>query len=157
MKVKYESNKCPHCGATVGINGSASYFYGSPVRTCGQCKNNYIDKSYHEIEIDGIREEDLSSKAGLRSVMLIALIAAFLVLGNVYLISRGRVRVGLLLLALLSLILFVYSIVDAVKIKTGKKKKELEAERQASVARLQNPEYARLLAELGYKVPEKYL
>jgi len=152
MKIRYQTGQCPNCGATISIGISNSHNYGSPLQTCPKCSKIYVDKTFHEIEIEGIRECDVSTK-GSAGLMVGSAIAAIVSLLLFSFISH----LGLIVVFLFSVIAFVYTIVDAIKIKSGKAKAELEAERQKSIQRLQNKEYAHAMKQLGYNVPEKYL
>ena len=149
---------CPHCGKEVFKGTNGAWLFGSPIQTCKACGGRYLNKFYHEIEIDGIPESALSTKDNGKMLLFTALAAAVLLLINIYTItSFGWYKTGLVIAFLLALVFFVGILVDTIKIKSGKKQKELEKERQASVERLQNREYALLLQKMGYSVPEKYL
>lgn len=158
IKIPYQDGKCPHCGASLGSVVKDAYIYGSLIRNCTKCKNPYLDKRYHEIEIDGIREGDLSTKGNGKMILgcLVAAIVLF-ALNAFTILTLGRIYTAIFLMFLLFVFFFFAMIVETVKVKSGKKEKELEVERHVSVKRLQNKEYAHILLELGYKVPEKYL
>jgi len=156
-RIPQRTEKCPHCGKDLGKYINA-HLYGSPIQTCDHCKQQHLDPRYHEIAIDGIRPEDLSAK-GNGKVFFIAL-ALFVVsvAANVfYYINLSRIKPAALFAMLLFLAMLIFSVVDTIRIKTGAKQKAMEKERLASIERLQNPEYARLLAEIGYNIPEEYL
>ena len=149
---------CPHCNKEAWRGPENAWLFGSPIQECKSCKGRYLNRAYHEIEIDGIPETELSAKGNGKLLLITALAAAVLLLINIYTItSFGWYKPGLIVAFLLALVFFVGIIVDTVKIKSGKKLKELERERQASAQRLQDKEYARLLQKMGYSVPEKYL
>lgn len=158
MKIQYQTVKCTNCGSTLSINAPGSaYFYGSPIRSCPKCGRQYLDKNYHEIEIDGIQKTDISNKGA--AGLLIGSLAAAVIFGVLFIffLSRGRLHFGTLIATVISLLIFIFGLVDAIKIKSGSKQKELEKEHQQSILRLQNKEYAHTLKKLGYQVPEKYL
>jgi len=80
MKIKYPASQCPHCGRPISISVSGDCNSGSPLQAYAHCGKFYPDKSFHEIEIDGIRESDLSIKrSGGRLVgSLLAVAISFL-------------------------------------------------------------------------------
>ena len=149
---------CPHCGKEAWRGVENAWQFGSPIQQCKSCGGRYLNRAFHEIEIDGIPETELSTKGNGKLLLFTALAAAVLLLINIYTItSFGWYKPALVIAFLLALVFFVGIIVDTIKIKSGKKQKELEKERQASVQRLQDKEYAQLLQKMGYSVPEKYL
>ena len=162
MATTQQGIKCPKCGNELkAVAAGKAYLYGSPIRQCAKCAQPYVDRNYHEIEIDGIREEDLSAKKslGLTLFCLVGLavcIGCWILLKNAsgFIVkSPAAFIVGTLLFG----IGFFAMLIDTFKILTGSKKKQLEKERQASIQRLSNQEYALKLQKLGYQVPEKYL
>ncbi|MBR2048857.1 MAG: hypothetical protein IJ960_09720 [Oscillospiraceae bacterium] len=157
-KITYQTSSCPSCGATLEISmpGSA-YLYGSPIRQCPSCGNSYWDQNYHEIAVEGIREADVTVKNFGQNLFgsLVATVICGGLLG--FFLNRGRLHIGLLIVTAFFALFFVYTIVNAIKIKSGSKQKELERERQESIRRLQDREYAWMLKNIGYPVPEQYL
>lgn len=156
--IPQENGKCPHCGADIEGTYKNVYIYGSPIRTCKKCKKQYWNKRYHEIAIDGIRPEDLSTKGNGKMILGTLIASIVLIALNVVSYSmRGRVFKALLVGAVLAVIFFFGMIIETIKVKSGKKAKELEKKRQESCQRLQNREYADALVQLGYQVPVEYL
>ena len=162
MAATREVFRCSNCGSELRMAApDKTHHYGSPIRQCAKCAQVYVDWNYHEIEIDGIREEDLSAKKSLGLTLfclvgLVVCIGGWILLENAsgFLVkSPAAFIVGILLFG----IGFVAMVGDTLKILTGAKKKELEKERQASVRRLSDREYVLKLQKLGYTVPEKYL
>ena len=154
--------KCPKCGAELKMVAQGkAHFYGSPIRQCAKCALVYVDRNYHEIEIEGIREEDLSVKKSLGLTLfclvgLVACIGGWILLSN----STGfivRSPAAFIVGALIFGIGFFAMIGDTLKILTGAKKKQLEKEREASAQRLSDRVYVLKLQKLGYEIPEKYL
>ena len=162
MATTQQAFKCPKCGAELKmvVSGKA-HFYGSPIRQCAKCAQVYVDRNYHEIEIEGIRAEDLSAKKSL-GLTLFCLIGLVVCIGGWILLSNSSgfivkspapFIVGILLFG----IGFIAMIGDTLKILTGAKKKQLEKEREASAQRLSDRAYVQKLQKLGYEIPEKYL
>lgn len=158
MSLPIYKGKCQNCGREEGGYVDRQWYYGSPVRQCKKCGFTYLDKRYHEIETDGCEPDALSVKrsaivsaAGLAAAVLGAAITA----AEIHL--SGKYHLSMVFIALIGLALVIFGIVDAVRIKTGLKAKKLEKLRTESEERLKNREYAQLLKENGYNVPEKYL
>lgn len=157
VTIPIRTSSCPHCGGPLTPHADDDYLYGSPIQTCPKCGKQYLDKHYHEAEIDGFHEADVSNKAVGKEVLIFGACALVLGLLNVLSFSTGRIRPALLLFFILAVVVLFSSLKKAAKVVTGVRKKELEKERQASALRLQDKTYAFTLKELGYTVPEKYL
>ena len=157
IKAPYQPGRCPHCGAKTGSNRTDVYLYGSPIRTCEKCKEKYLNACYHEIEVDGFSQKDVSVEANKKNVRnaLILLAAAVAVNALFYLLDRYT-WIYLLFLAI-GVFYLISTLSDAAKVKNGAHKQKLEQEQQASIQRLSDHQYARQLKALGYDVPEKYL
>ena len=157
IKRIYQPGKCPHCGGKVGFARTDAYLYGSPIRTCPGCKQQYLNPNFHEIEVDGCWNGDTSleeSRKGVRNGLLLILAAAAL---NVLFYVLNRASWIYLLFMGMGVVYFIMMLKDYWKVKKGIRQQELDKERLASRQRLQDSEYAKLLQELGYEVPEEYL
>lgn len=154
--------KCPQCSTALKVTAPGkAYFYGSPIRQCPKCAYSYLDRNYHEIEIDGIREADLSVKQSLK-LTLFCLVGLVVCIAGWYFLNKAsgplvKLPTAFIIGALLFGIGFFVLLADMLKILTGTKKKQLENERQASAKRLSDRDYALKLQNLGYQIPEKYL
>lgn len=156
--VPKKQGECPHCGNNTGAKLGRAYLYGTPVRTCPKCSGKYLETCYHEVEIDGFRESDVSRKASRKDVFIsLAVMLLMLALNGAMYALGGRIFKAILLFGILSVVYFFSCVRSFWKVCSGKMTKELEKERLASQKRLENREYAHMLLELGYKVPEKYL
>lgn len=157
IKEPYRPGYCPNCGAKYGDNRTDIYRYGSPVRTCAKCKGQYLNKCYHEAEIDGFSDADVSVEASKKNIrnalMMIGIMAAV----NVLFYVMQRHSWIYLLFVGLGVVYLLVSVKDYITVKNGTRQQALEQERLASVERLSDPEYACLLKELGYDVPRQYL
>lgn len=157
IKEPYRPGYCPHCGAKLANNRTDLYLYGSPVRTCEKCKGQYWNKCYHEAEIDGYCDADVSVDAGKKNVRnAVILLLAALALNVLFYVLERHSWIYLLFVGL-GVVYFLIALKDFIKVKKGTRQQELEKERLASAARLSDPVYAQTLKELGYNVPEKYL
>lgn len=157
VRVPIVTNYCPHCNGSIPPHADDDYLYGSPIQTCPHCSNQYLDKHYHEAEIEGFHESDTSTKAAGKDTMAYGAVTLVMALLNLLFFFLNRVSLVLLGILVVLACLFFSSLKKSAKVLTGIRKKELDKERLASQTRLANRDYARTLKELGYAVPEKYL
>ena len=144
--------KCPSCGADVLKE------YSSPIRTCKKCGQQYHDKRFKELAISGIPEKNLSYKQSLIMAALGVICVLVFGIPTYFSITRsGYYYTGVVAMLITGFIMLIMSIIDAVTIKTGIKKKGYEKKLALSEERLSNRAYAQQLADLGYNVPDKYL
>lgn len=157
MKVKVPAFKCPHCGNDLGVAMDA-YLYGSPFRVCSKCKNSYVDKRYHEIAIEGIRQEDsnptdadkkVNRKTGSLAILLgLGLFALFIII-----LFFGWIFYPLPIFGILSIGVGISAFKNNSKKKLEKTRRTLEFEKQQSFLRMQNPQYVEQLRAIGYDIP----
>ena len=159
MSLPIYRGKCMNCGKEA-LTGylERQWNYGSPVRQCKKCGFAYLDRRYHEIEVEGFEPDALSVKrSGLAILLGLAAVigGALFIAGEIYM--SGYYHTGAVTIAFIGTVLIGWGIIDIIRIKTGLKAKKLEKLRLESEARLSDKNYARLLAEQGYNVPQKYL
>ena len=156
--IKSTYGKCPSCGKEISGYNPASRDYGSPIRTCRSCGQQYLDSRYIELAVEPPSPRDLSASAGLKIALIGLAMLAVSGVFTLYTINiRGYYYRKVMLVAVLSIVMIVFGIVDSVRTKTGAKQKSLDRKRAESEQRLMDREYARQLAALGYNVPDKYL
>lgn len=160
MTIKQAHGVCPHCGASiVGVNSNPNMvLYGSVVRKCQKCKEQYLDTRYQEYAITGIPENELSVMYDLKRIGILAVF--FIISTVINLINirhEGKYYIMLAVISVTSPLGIIAMIIDMIRIKTGAKGRKLEKKRLESVARLQDPDYAMTLYEVGYPVPAEYL
>ncbi|MDE7390826.1 MAG: hypothetical protein K2M82_07800 [Lachnospiraceae bacterium] len=157
---------CPYCGAEVKDYRQYGWEYGSPIRKCEKCGNDYLNKTYHEIAVEGIDPDTLNVKKSVSGMLvglaiMIGAIVLTLVLTWATVSIANRYYIQIIGIgAVLTVIGFLFAacmLVDVLKIKTGAKERKLNSLREESAQRLQNKEYAKALADLGYSIPEEYL
>lgn len=157
-KILPTDGSCPHCGKKFSDYNAESCDYGTPVRKCSSCGGAYLDRRYHEMAVDGYPQSGFDCKVSIKT-MLFGLV--FLLIALAYtaytMHFRGYYSVKIVCTAVLAAVVMVVGIIDLISIKTGIKMKRFEKKMAESEKRLENPEYAQILAELGYSVPEKYL
>ena len=150
--------KCPYCGKIVATRAANQYRYGSPLKNCRFCKENYLDPFFHELAAEPPAPNVFDIKQKLFGMALFAGIFVFcfafywfeVTYMNIYHVMFPALMVG----TALGEIGFV---IEIILIKTGFKERRTERLRKESEERLKNPVYARELARLGYPVPREYL
>ncbi len=149
------SGKCPYCEKAISGYSSAARDYGTPIRNCNQ---QYLDNRFIELAVEEPAPRDLSASTGLK-VALFGAAGLIISVGFTLftLFSRGEYYPKMILVSVMSVILIIYGIVDAIRVKTGVKMKSLDRKRDESEQRFMDKAYAYQLRELGYDVPEKYL
>ncbi len=150
--------KCPHCGREGFAYVERQWYQGSPVRQCKRCRQTYLDKRYHEVAVEGFEPGSLSVKnsgfmigAGIIDTVLFGLIH----IGEKRLFSSYHL--SFVFIAIIGLLLIVMGVIDFIRIVTGLKAKKQKKVLEQSEKRLMDKNYAKLLAQQGYEVPEKYL
>lgn len=149
---------CPNCGKKFFNRNSNSFYYGSPIRFCQKCKGAYVDKSYHEIAVEGFPPTEVNVKTGLKTALvglIMTVVCAGIFITEIKYSSRYH-RV-FPVMAVMGIVLVIVGIIDSIRVKTGSKAKAMEKLRQESIQRMKDPNYALQLKELGYNVPEEFL
>ena len=155
MKVSHF--KCPHCGNDLGTAVNL-YLYGSPLKVCDKCKQTYVDSRYHEIAIEGIRQEDINPtkedkkenrKGGFKAILLgLGCIALFILI-----LYFGYIAYMLPVIGVFFLVGGICGMTKDGKKSLEKKRQELEIERQQSMLRMQDLRYVEQLRAAGYSIP----
>lgn len=145
---------CPHCSNNLGAAVDA-YMYGSPLRRCNRCKNPYLDTRYHEIAIEGIRQEDLnphdvSMEADKKAANKIIWIGVGMLVAFVLILFTGWIVFPLPIFGVIGIVRGIAAKKETAKTGTMKTVQALEMERQQSFARMQNPAYVEQLRAMGY-------
>lgn len=157
-QIPFTNGSCPNCGKKLSNYNPNSYLYGSPIRYCKKCKGAYVDRNYHEIAVDGFPKEEMKASAGLKTALIgliVSVVAAGIFLCEIMFSEYYHTIFPIL--AVMGIVMIVMGIVDSIRVKSGAKAGSMEKLRQESIGRLQNPQYAMQLAELGYNVPQQYL
>lgn len=152
--MKIPTFRCPHCNNDLGFAMDA-YLYGSPLRQCNKCKKTYVDNRYHEIAIEGIRQEDINpteadkqshKKSGSKAIWIgVGMIALFVII-----LFTGWIVFPLPIFGVISIISGISAKKGDSKKELEKTRKALEIERQQSILRMQNPQYVEQLRAMGY-------
>ena len=156
MAMKTLVKNCPFCKKVVEQRAYASWgrkpseqdkwLFGTPLKLCPHCGKLFIDSDRQELAITEPRRQDMAvvSPASLRLALMGVVLGMLLLLGNLKVLAYIAFGVALATL-----------VADAALYPTRQKK--LEAERLASEQRLSDPDYARVLKNAGYDIPERYL
>lgn len=149
--------RCPNCNKNIGTIED-DYLYGSPLRTCPKCRKIYHDPRFHEIALEGIRQNDINPDSEF--------IAKKRKSGILTILGGIGVMVAFIVLIFLGWLFYFFPVISVMLIAGGintlsetgegaieKKRLALESERQLSLARMQNPVYRDQLRSLGYNVP----
>ena len=149
---------CRNCGRKVDTFAVGNYRYGSPVRTCPECKTEYVNPAVHEIEVDGIAPDAFNMRLIFAGLFMGV---AFFVIGAVIhyfeVTTQNYYHLVPIAIMIISAIVVFYALGNILFIKTGIKDRWTESKRSQSAERMSNPDYALKLKEFGYNVPEKYL
>lgn len=156
MAIKTITKTCPFCKKVYEqrsfnargkvVTDEERWLFGSPLRMCPNCKQLFIDKDMQELAITGPRKQDSAIiTPGSRKLALMGVILGVLMyVAGLHIFGYITGGVGV-----------ACGIADLAFYPTRLKK--LERERQASEKRLSDPNYARMLKNAGYSIPEKYL
>ncbi|MCR5599176.1 MAG: hypothetical protein K6G33_00315 [Ruminococcus sp.] len=157
-QIKPTNGNCPDCGKPISGYNASSRDYGSPIKTCKCCGQQYLDRRYIELAVEPPDPSDLSAATGLK--MALIGLGMFAVSGGFTLFTihfRGYYYRKMAFVAIASIVVMLFGIIDSIRTKTGAKQKSLDKKREASEQRLMDRAYAQQLADLGYNVPDKYL
>lgn len=150
---------CPYCGKQIYYHyNEREWKYGNPIKTCGNCKKEYIDKRFHEIAVEGIEPNALSLKAnGKKALIMLLFFALCFLIHYAEVTFSNRYHPIVAFMMIIEVVCLIALAADSIMIKIGAKEKKLEKLREESVQRIYDRSYAQKLADLGYSVPEKYL
>lgn len=159
--MEYVKIKCAHCGKKLLTYDQGSMIrYKSPVKNCKKCGARYADPRCHEMAIEGIPAGTFSTFSYIAMIV----IGALILYRGIYLFKRYQLGVPDAMQWLLptifvigGMVMVVGGIVEIIMIKTGWKTKKYARLLQESEQRLSDKNYAHVLKDLGYGVPEKYL
>lgn len=153
----YTSTSCPHCGKVVTLwDSKKTIFFGSPIRICPKCSQRFIDKRYQEPALS--RDYKLPVRGLSTSNIVILIILALLFVLGVFLfvVVDSSLGIGWMSLSGFCFIAMIFSVIWD-NAHFDKLLRKAQEELHASQLRIESFEYACLLKQLGYSVPEKYL
>ncbi|MDD6492259.1 MAG: hypothetical protein PUG54_08580 [Firmicutes bacterium] len=155
MEMNFIEGTCPKCGAKTREQCN-TWVYGSPIRTCGSCKTEYLDKRWREVAIDGFDPRSNNSSFYLKGFFGFLLFTLLCGAWLFWEIRHGRAYpsklLGCVLVGTLATLLcgFLY-----LRIKLGFEARNNAKFLEESKQRLQNPNYVRKLIAYGYDISEE--
>lgn len=160
-KMKRYEIRCKNCGKKLlTYSKGCSVQYKSPVKICRKCGTMYADPRCHEIALDGIPPDTFS----VRSNAVFAIIGALILYRGIYLFGKYQLGVPNKMQWMLPSVFViwgaataVWGIAEIILIVSGMKKRKFDALKRESEERLNDKNYAAVLRNLGYEIPEKYL
>lgn len=152
---------CSGCGKRLLTYSKTSRIrYKSPISSCKHCGAVYADPRCRELAVEGLLPDTFSINPRLIQIVLGGLITyrGYYLLGMRQLDSPECTQWLMpTVFIIMGVILLIGAIIDIIAIKSGLKAKKYDRLMQESEIRLRDSEYARLMQQLGYDVPEKYL
>ena len=147
---------CPKCGAQVREKCNA-WVYGSPIRTCPKCKNEFLDKRWREVAIDGFATGPKSAKLYLGATIgfLVFTIICILWLRNL-ISTQGHYPTKLAGCIVVGIVGTIGCFIVFLRIITGYEDKQNAKYMAESKRRLQDKEYIDKLISFGYTVPDEF-
>jgi len=149
--------KCPHCGE-VTKEATNTWAYGSPIRFCLRCKQEYLDQRWREVAVVGFDPRSTSPAFYLKAFLITLALAAASGGWSYYTINfKHYYYTSIVVTCVICAIASVAFLGLAIWIGLGFAAKKNDWYLQESKRRLQNPEYVKKLISYGYRVPEEYL
>lgn len=134
--------RCPHCNTFIRQTTDGTYEWGSPLRQCRKCNRRYIDSHYHEVAIEGFSNTDnIRSSWWMLMIPIVFSVILSIAFPVGFLLTFGLVAL----------------MVCGLNSQFKKNKEDMEEEMKRSKERLSNYNYALLLKDAGYNVPDEYL
>lgn len=149
----YDMKRCPACQKVYEKNfysgkpkPEEKIRYGSPIRVCPSCGQEFIDADYKEIALEGIPNQSLYKPVMPGTIiytLLAVMLAFFAFLFDFRILPFVFLGLGIIIIGS---DLFSYQ----------KRKRYLEQESLRSKERIQDPSYVAKLVKYGYPVPMQY-
>lgn len=153
----YVEGKCPKCGSMVREKCNA-WVYGSPIRVCPNCKNEFLDKRWREVAIDGFETTAKNAKLYMWATIGFLLFTIACVLWLVSMVkTKGSYPNKLLGCIGVGIIGTIGCFVVFLRIVTGYEDKQNAKYMDESIRRLQDRNYVEKLVSYGYIVPDEFV
>lgn len=65
----YIESKCPHCGK-VNRFSCNTYAYGSPIVNCKDCREEFVEKKFREVAVEGFDPRTTNPKFYVKAIPL---------------------------------------------------------------------------------------
>lgn len=142
---------CPVCKSK-NREACNAWMYGSPIRQCKACHNEYLDNRFREVAIEGFDTKSNNAQLYAKGALFflgLALICGILL----YLLcSQGLYCTKIIVIGTLSTLAGIGCSIFALRIKLGGTTRENAKYMAESKRRLNNPQYINKLRMYGYKV-----
>ncbi len=149
--------ECPHCGKKTKENCNA-WAYGSPVKVCPECKNEFLDKRFTEVAIEGFERRIVDPSIFLKGMVFFAAMTLLCIFLFIFMVKfNGWYPTKIIGCIGIGVLGTLFCAVMFVRVKFGFEEKGMEKYIKESEERLKNREYAEKLKSYGYEVPDKYL
>lgn len=152
----YIKGNCPKCGANVTEKCNA-WVYGSPIRICPHCNQEYFDSRWREVAIDGIEPRSNNAPFYFKGMIAFLLFTVICLLSLLWLITTQKYyptkAVGCVIVGIIGTLLCTFM---WLRIKLGFEEKYNMKYLEESRNRLQDPNYIQKLMDYGYHVPDEY-
>lgn len=153
--------RCKKCGKKLLTYSQGSFRrYKSPIKTCKKCGTRYVDPRCHEIAIEGIPKDTFS----ILSYVIMLIIGLLIGYRGIHLFGMRQLGMPQNTQWLLPVVFMIGGIimafggiVEIIAIKTGIKARKFEKLKRESELRLRDKNYAYMMQNLGYQVPEEFL
>ena len=156
MSLSYIEGSCPKCGAKTKESCN-TWVYGSPIRVCKSCGEEYLDKRWREVAIDGFDPRSQNSDFYLKGTLGFVAFTAICVLLTVWMAgTSGRIPLKIIACVIGGILGTVFCAYRLIKIKSGAAEKENAMFMQESKDRLKNADYVKKLEEYGYNIPPEF-
>lgn len=152
----YVEGNCPKCGAKVRERCNA-WVYGSPIRTCPNCKKEFLDKRWREVAIDGFATGSKNAKLYLGATIAFLFFTIVCVLWLTNMINtQGHYPIKLVGCIALGIVGTIGCAIVFLRIVTGYEDKQNAKYMDESKRRLQDENYVDKLISFGYAVPDEF-
>ena len=157
MGLSYLEGTCPKCGEKTREQ-SNMWGYGSPIRFCPRCKQEYLDKRWREVAINGFDPKSTSSSYYVKAFLFLVAVTAISG-GWLYYTTHYKNYYSTLVVAvvIIGAIGAVACLGLSIWIGLGFAAKSNAKYLEESKRRLRNVEYIRKLQAYGYVIPSEYL
>lgn len=156
MSLTYAECTCPKCGAKYKESCN-TWMYGSPIRICRNCNEEYIDNRWREVAVEGFDPRSGNADFYLKGTLgLIAftLICAALLFWMIN--SSGHFPVKMAACVIGGILGSLFCGYRLFRIKSGSEAKDNAIYMEESKKRMQNKEYVKKLEEYGYNIPDEF-
>ena len=157
MGFGYLEGNCGKCGEKTREPSNA-FAYGSPIRFCPKCKQEYLDRRWREVAVQGFDPKSTSVAYYAKAFLILFAITA-LSGGWLYYTMhfKGYYYTMVVAIVIVCAIASVASLGLMAWIALGFAAKSNAKYLAESERRMRNPEYVKKLQACGYVIPAKYL